>query len=94
MLRWNGKTYRPYGPGVNYKRINPVVKDLMSPLDTNKVGLHLVAQFIIDGDGPGVTPNPTPTPTPTPAPQFFILTESSDTLQAENNDLLVVEAAP
>lgn len=43
---------------------------------------------------PSVTPTFTPTPSATPVIQFFILAENGDTLQAENGDLLLQEAAP
>ena len=45
---------------------------------------------------PTITPTATITPTPsaTPSEQYFILVENGDILQAENGDLLVLEAAP
>lgn len=104
MFKWNGRTYRPAGPGANYKRVNPVNR----PLDTRKVGVQLIAQFIYDVSpetptiSPSVTPTPsvtatpapTPTPSATPPAQYFILAESGDILQAENLDLLVLQSAP
>ena len=45
---------------------------------------------------PTITPTATITPTPsaTPPEQYFILAEDGNILQAENGDLLVLEAAP
>lgn len=43
---------------------------------------------------PSPTPTITPTPSATPPEQFFILVEDGNILQAENDDLLVLETAP
>ena len=100
MFNFRRPNYRP--------KVNPDYRQLLKPLGEKKEP-RLVAQYFM-GEGSGTAPVPSPSPTPTasvtptptvtptpsatPAVQYFILAENSDILQAENGDLLVLEAAP
>lgn len=104
-MRWNGRNYRP---ALGRSRSARPQTQNVGARKMDLVGVIYYGSKSGDEPIPSPTPTPsstitptptitptiTPTPSATPPEQFFILTEGNDNLQAENNDLLILEAAP